>query len=221
MHQRFSFSPLRAALLTGALAAALPTLPALAHHPMGGRMPSTLGEGLLSGLAHPVIGPDHFAFIVAVGLLAAVVRQGWALPLGFCLAAMAGTGLHLMNVTLPLVALVGSASILGAGWLLVQKQPVQAGGLAVFAAIAGLFHGYAYGEAIFGAEMTPLLSYLLGFTAIQLGISLGVYGVTAQLLRSAGLAQTPQPLRSAGLVLCGCGGAFVATQLLSLVFPAA
>lgn len=29
-----------------------------------------------------------------------------------------------------------------------------------FAAIAGLFHSYAYGEAFIGAEMTTLLAYL-------------------------------------------------------------
>ena len=40
-------------------------VPAEAHHVMGGRMPSTFMEGLLSGLGHPVVGLDHLAFIVA------------------------------------------------------------------------------------------------------------------------------------------------------------
>ena len=31
-----------------------------AHHMMGGRVPETFTEGLLSGLAHPVIGLDEF-----------------------------------------------------------------------------------------------------------------------------------------------------------------
>ncbi|NES66951.1 MAG: urease accessory protein UreJ, partial [Okeania sp. SIO2D1] len=44
--------------------------------------------------------------------------------------------------------------------------------LSIFAAIAGIFHGYAYGEAIIGAEMTPLFAYLLGFTVVQLLIAL-------------------------------------------------
>ena len=42
-----------------------------AHHAMGGTTPQTLAQGLLSGLAHPVIGLDHLAFTVAAGLLAA------------------------------------------------------------------------------------------------------------------------------------------------------
>jgi hypothetical protein len=36
----------------------LAAAPASAHHVMGGRTPSTFLEGLLSGLAHPVIGPE-------------------------------------------------------------------------------------------------------------------------------------------------------------------
>ena len=35
------------------------SLPAAAHHPMGGAMPATAMEGFLSGLGHPVIEPDH------------------------------------------------------------------------------------------------------------------------------------------------------------------
>ncbi|MGB5973114.1 MAG: HupE/UreJ family protein, partial [Nodosilinea sp.] len=78
-------------------------LPGLAHHPMGGRVPSTSLEGFWSGLAHPVIGIDHLAFVVAVGLLAAVSTWGIAIPAAFVLAAMVGTGLHLAAMTLPAV----------------------------------------------------------------------------------------------------------------------
>ena len=46
----------------------LTAVPASAHHIMGGEMPSTFGQGLLSGLGHPVIGPDHLAFLIAVGV---------------------------------------------------------------------------------------------------------------------------------------------------------
>ena len=40
---------------------------AFAHHLMGGEVPTTAWQGLLSGLGHPIIGIDHFAFIVGVG----------------------------------------------------------------------------------------------------------------------------------------------------------
>ena len=42
---------------------------AIAHHPMGGNTPSTLWEGLLSGVGHPIIGFDHLAFIVAMAFV--------------------------------------------------------------------------------------------------------------------------------------------------------
>ena len=59
--------------------------PASAHHAMGGKMPSTFFEGFLSGLAHPVIGVDHLAFIVSVGLFAAINPQGILIPIFFVL----------------------------------------------------------------------------------------------------------------------------------------
>src|SRR5262249_61127194 len=43
--------------------------PASAHHLMGGKLPGNAWEGFLSGLGHPIIGPDHFAFVVGVGLI--------------------------------------------------------------------------------------------------------------------------------------------------------
>ena len=54
-------------------ATALALLPriAWAHHFMGGGLPQTFTQGLLSGLGHPVIGLDHAAFIVAAGFFLA------------------------------------------------------------------------------------------------------------------------------------------------------
>ena len=60
---------------------------AMAHHMTGGEVPRSVLGGFLSGLAHPVIGPDHLAFILAVGLIAAAFARGaffrwffWARP---------------------------------------------------------------------------------------------------------------------------------------------
>ena len=74
----------------GLAGAMLVAEPAMAHHLMGGRMPSSFGEGLLSGLGHPVIGLDHLAAVVAIGCLAAAHRAGAALAIGFVAAMMAG-----------------------------------------------------------------------------------------------------------------------------------
>ena len=40
-------------------------------------------------------------------------------------------------------------------------------------AIAGLFHGYAFGEAIAGAERAPLGAYLLGLVVVQSALTVG------------------------------------------------
>jgi urease accessory protein len=41
---------------------------ASAHHLMGGKIPSSFAEGVASGLGHPIIGPDHLAFLIALGV---------------------------------------------------------------------------------------------------------------------------------------------------------
>lgn len=145
--------------------------PAVAHHAMGGRTPTSFWEGLLSGLAHPVIGLDHLAFVVAIGLLSARQVRGAWLPLFFVVAAMLGTGLHVMAVNLPLTEMAIAVSVIALGVLLALGQQLSFPLLAGLAALAGLFHGYAYGEAIVGAEMAPLVAYLAGFTVIQYAIA--------------------------------------------------
>ena len=192
--------------------------PASAHHPMGGRVPSNFFEGFMSGLAHPVIGLDHLAFIVAVGLFAATKPQGFLIPLSFVLSAMLGTGLHLMGVNLPVVELVVPASILLFGVFLTTKTSPNALVMIALSTVSGLFHGHAYGEAIFGAQTTALVSYLVGFTLIQLVISGSAFFVGQKVLKGD-FAQVSPNLKSAGLVICGIGGAFLASNISSLLLP--
>ncbi|NEP14497.1 MAG: hydantoin utilization protein A [Symploca sp. SIO2C1] len=187
--------------------------PAAAHHPFGGETPSNFFEGLLSGFGHPIIGPDHFAFVVAVGLLAAIKERGIFIPIAFVLTALAGTGIHLMSLDLPAPEVVISASVLLFGIMLALKNSPNSTVLIVLAAIAGLFHGYAYGEAIVGADMTPLVAYLTGFTLIQLAIALLAFQIGKSAIRQV----TEQPtlvLRFAGFTIGGAGAAFLSSAIL-------
>lgn len=193
--------------------------PAMAHHAMGGRTPSNFLEGFLTGLAHPLIGLDHFAFIVAVGLLSAIKRQGILVAIAFILSAMLGTGFHILSFSLPGAELLVAASVLLFGILLVMKDSPNMFMIAALAAIAGVFHGYAYGEAIFGAEITPLLSYLVGFTVIQVVVAVSTFAVSRTLLQRHEQQKMPTSLRSAGLALCGIGAAFFSLQLVSAILP--
>ncbi|ESA33147.1 hydrogenase urease accessory protein [Leptolyngbya sp. Heron Island J] len=159
------------------------TLPALAHHPLGGKTPGNFIEGFLSGVGHPVIGLDHLIFVIASGLLAAAMGRNLMVPIAFVLASLLGTGMHLMSIDLPLPELVISASVLVFGVLLALKERPNSTIITTLAAVAGLFHGFAYGEAIFGAEMGPLVAYLLGFAGIQLAIAITAYGLGGRMFK--------------------------------------
>lgn len=148
--------------------------PALAHHPMGGQVPETLMHGLLSGLGHPIIGLDHLVFIVAAGLLSAPRARGLILPLAFVGGSFAGSLLHLAGVGLPGGELLIAGSVILLGLLLVSARRIDDGLFAAILVLAGLFHGHAFAESIFGAEPTPLVAYLAGLAAVQYAIATGI-----------------------------------------------
>lgn len=206
-------TPFQTIMTRGRLAAAiglsllgflLASPPVLAHHPLGGRLPANAFEGLMSGFAHPLIGLDHFAFVIAAGLVGVLIPLGVTVPLAFVLASLGGTGIHLMALDLPMPELIITLSVFIFGGLIAWGKPLNLTVIVLLGAIAGLFHGYAYGEAIVGAETTPVLSYLIGFSMVQLAISLGAWGLgTAQL-------RTSQPhgllrVRFIGFILLGAG----------------
>jgi urease accessory protein len=169
--------------------------PAWAHHVMGGKLPQTFLQGLLSGLGHPVIGFDHLAAIVGVGILAALAGRSAAVVLAFSVAVIAGVGLHLAKIDLPASELFVGLTTLLIGGLVIARQSMGAGLAALLFAIAGLVHGYALGESIVGAEASPLVAYLLGLLVIQTAIAISVYAAVRSLAR--------WPARTAGLTVVG------------------
>lgn len=188
-------------------------VPVLAHHPNGGLTPSNFAQGFLSGLGHPVIGIDHLVFVVTLGLLAALSnKKGLIIPAAFVIATAMGTGIHLQSIDLPATELIISASVLVMGVFLAQKNQVNLTLLAVLAAIAGIFHGYAYGESIIGAETTALGAYLLGFCGIQLVISAIAFYLGQKIVAQA--PKTHQELRFAGFTISGIGFAFLSNLIL-------
>lgn len=185
---------------------------ALAHHPLGGEAPQTVFHGLLSGLAHPVIGIDHLAFVVLIGIAAALTGRALTGPFAFIGATLLGTALHLARIELPLAELVITASVVVLGALLVMGRQV-AGPVALAGfALAGVFHGWAYGEAVVGATPMPIFAYLLGFGVIQLAIAAG----TAQLIHRT-LAQGMVRARIAAALCTGVGLAFLVENVEHLI----
>lgn len=178
---------------------------ALAHHPTGGRTPASFTEGLLSGIGHPIIGIDHFAFMVAIGLLVIGQRQRLLIPAGFVLMTIVGTVVHLMGINLMSVEAMVALSVMAAGGLLLANRHYRAGGLVALGAVAGLFHGYAYGESIVGAENTPLYAYLAGFSLIQYGVALAAMWLGTKAIDAANGATVMRLSRAAGAAVCSVG----------------
>ena len=202
------------AAIACALSLALLPAPAFAHHVMDGAMPSTFTAGFLSGAGHPIIGLDHFAFIAGVGIASAVVSGGFIAILAFIGATLAGCGLHLAGITLPLAEIVIAASVLLVGAMIMSGRALSVAAAAAVFAVTGLFHGYAYGESIFGAEQTPLLAYLIGFAAIQTAIA-----VVAMLITRAVSSAPAVSYRLAGAVIAGIGFTFLYQNVQSIVLP--
>jgi urease accessory protein len=187
---------------------ALLPLPAAAHHPMGGAMPQTLWQGFASGIGHPVIGLDHLAFLLAAGVLAAALPRGEALRAiaGFLAAGMVGLALHMAGIGLGMTEALVAASVLLAGLALLVAKRVSARALLLGFALAGLFHGHAFAEAVIGAEATPIIAYLSGLAVIQGGLMLGAM----TLAREASRAQWLRPSMGAAASFAGLGFLVVA-----------
>lgn len=181
--------------------------PALAHHPFGGHAPANAFEGFLSGLGHPVIGLDHLAFVISAGLLAVVLKRGMLIPISFVGASLVGTSVHLLDINLPVPEFFISASVLLFGVLLAMRNSLPIGVITALAAAAGLFHGYAYGEVVLGAEMSSVLAYLAGFSSIQMAVAVSIYFIAKKLGVESG--NKSLNMRFAGFTLAGVGLAFL------------
>ena len=205
------------AALMAASATMLAAGPASAHHAMGGEVPASLLHGLLSGLGHPVIGVDHLAFVVAVGVASAFLTARYALPALFVAATVAGCLLRsVAGVELPLIEVAVAGSLLVVGGLVMSGTALQERACGVLFAAAGLFHGAAYAGSIIGAEPTPLLAYLAGFSLAQYAIAVGAIWLVRSVWQAAS-ARTVEP-RLAGALVAGIGAALIVEHIESIVF---
>jgi urease accessory protein len=164
--------------------------------------------GLIGGFMHPLLGPDHVAAMVAVGMWGAFLGAPaiWLLPIVFPLV-MAGGGV-LGVLGLPFrgveIAIAFSAIVLGSMVMFAARPP-----LPLAAALVGafaIFHGYAHGtELPAGADV---VAYSIGFV------------VATGLLHLTGIAlglTTRWPLgrfavRAAGAIIALAGAAFLAAE---------
>jgi urease accessory protein len=171
------------------------TAPAFAHDIEG-------ADGFLSGLAHPVLGPDHVIAMVAVGMWGVFLGPPaiWLLPIVFPLVMAFGGVLGIAAVPLPAVetGIAASAIVLGAMVALAARPPrwVAAALVGAFA----VFHGYAHGREL--PNDANALAFSAGFV-IATG-ALHLAGITFGLL-----ARWP----AGRIVVRGAGGAIALAGL--------
>ncbi|SFI67624.1 HupE/UreJ family protein [Albimonas pacifica] len=187
------------------LAAALLLLPpaALAHDGAG------VAGGFASGVLHPLMGPDHVAAMVAVGLWGAVLGAPaiWVLPVAFPLVMALGGALGVAGVPLPGIetGIAASALALGLAVALAIRPPLWAAALVV--AAFAVFHGHAHGAEMPGAA-SPL-AYAAGFVLATGLLHLAGIGIGA-------LSRWP-----AGRALVRAGGGAIALAGLAFLTGAA
>ncbi len=158
---------------------------ALAHHPFGMGKSSDLSawQALLSGVGHPLLGPDHLLFMLGIALVGLKKDKKWVFPL--LAVGLAGSALvqlqplpdslepwaeALVSFSLTVEGLV-VLNLLSSKWL-----------LPMFA-----FHGYLLGNTIVGAEATPLLGYFLGLLIAQLSLLLFVTSASTKVIKKFGV----------------------------------
>jgi urease accessory protein len=145
-------------------------------------MPTTSLEGLLSGLHHPAVGLDHVAFIVVLGVVAALMRPGLPTILAFVATAAIGTYARALNFDYPYVEQLVSVSVVAAGLLIALGLGANKAIWLPFAAIAGLLHGYAFGEEVLGADGPVVAAYIVGGTVACLAIALAAMLISSKFL---------------------------------------
>jgi len=174
----------------------LTPLSALAHTDGHG------GNGLVSGLTHPVSGPDHMLAMVAVGLWGAQLGRPaiWLLPVAFPVVMAFGGFLGLIGVNLPFVeiGIAVSGVALGAMVLLEARPPLWAAALLV--GLFAIFHGHAHGAEL--PEGDSGLLYSIGFV-ISTGC-LHACGITIGLLHRWPAGKVLLRAAGACVALGGC-----------------
>ena len=125
---------------------------------------------------------DHATFIVAAGFFLGLVDGGMWGVLALIGGSLAGAALHLAGIDMPGGEAGVALSVILIGALVATRSRIALPWLAGGLALAGMLHGHAYAESIFGAEPAPLGAYLIGFSLIQLGVATAAFVLHRRLI---------------------------------------
>jgi urease accessory protein len=185
---------------------------AQAHHFMGNALPQTFLHGFLSGLGHPLIGVDHAAFIVASGFFLALIDRGMVGVLVLIGGTLVGAAMHLMGIDVPAGEVGVALSVIIIGALVMARREMELTWVAAGLAVAGVLHGHAYAESIFGAEPAPVGAYLVGFSLIQLVVATAAFWAHRRIIAARESWAKPVAV-GLGSVVGAVGVAFLALNL--------
>ena len=176
--------------------------PALAHHPFGMGASSDLSvwQALISGIGHPLLGPDHLFFILGIAFIGLKRTNKWVLTL--LTVGLAGSSLVQLQPlpdSLSSWAEVLVSLSLAIEGLIVLNHLSSKWLLPMFA-----LHGYLLGSTIVGAESNPLIGYFFGLFLAQAALLLLVTAVSHRIINWLGANGL---LLTAG-VWIGIGSAF-------------
>jgi urease accessory protein len=184
---------LGAALLIAAAA------PALAHTGEGA------AGGFVTGFLHPIVGWDHVAAMIAVGLWGAFLGSPaiWILPVTFPLMMALGGAAGAAGIPLPGIetGIAASAFVIGLAVALAARPPLWVA--AVVVAIFAVFHGHAHGTEM-PTAINPL-AYAAGFVIATGLLHLG--GIALGLLTRT--AAGTVAVRAAGGLIAAAGVGFL------------
>jgi urease accessory protein len=147
------------AVVAAVAAVALCVIPSAA----GAHEGTGVAGGFLSGFLHPILGWDHVAAMVAVGLWGAILGAPaiWLLPIVCPLVMAFGGALGIGGVPLPAVeaGIAASAVVLGMAVALGARPPLWVAAIVVGA--FAIFHGHAHGTEL--PVAADALAYAVGF----------------------------------------------------------
>lgn len=178
----------------------LSTLFLVAATPAFAHVGQHLGFSAASGFAHPLMGLDHLAAMIAVGLWAAMAggKRVWIWPAAFVIAMLVGGFIGRAGIELPQVEPVIALSVVVLGVLVATgvSAPVPMGAMLI--AAFAIFHGHAHGAE---APAEGWAGYALGFAAATALLHLAGIGIGLGLQRSVGAL----PVRALGAVTAALG----------------
>ena len=171
--------------------------PAFAHTGVG-----LHGHGFAAGFLHPLMGLDHMLAMLGVGVWAAQLgkRATWLVPAAFVAVMIAGAGLALSGIAMPMVEFGIAASVLMIGGLIAIGTRLPVGVAMSLVGLFALFHGHAHGTELPGFAHPA--AYGAGFIVATALLHAGGVGIAL----AARTHAAKLPFRVAGAAMAVVGG---------------